>query len=110
MPVLTCGVENGNPPFYCLEGRPIQRLPRSECGRRHRASSHRARPAKPFDEMPIPVKTHEPWTKEKPVTSCDKPLEEVSAYLDNELGPEEMRAFQHHLDTCAACRDKVKLF
>jgi len=43
------------------------------------------------------------------VTSCDKPLEELSAYLDGELGLEATRAFQHHLSSCASCQEKVKV-
>ncbi len=41
--------------------------------------------------------------------SCDKPLEELSAYLDGELAPEEARAFQHHLSSCASCQEKMKV-
>lgn len=43
------------------------------------------------------------------MTSCDKPLEELSAYLDGELGLEEARTFQHHLSSCTSCQEKVKV-
>ncbi len=55
------------------------------------------------------VKSNELGTKEKPVPSCDKPLEELSAYLDGELGLEETRALQHHLSSCTSCQEKVKV-
>jgi anti-sigma factor RsiW len=43
------------------------------------------------------------------VTFCAKPLEELSAYLDGELGPEEERVFQRHLTACPSCQEKVKI-
>lgn len=43
------------------------------------------------------------------MTSCTKTLEELNVYLDSELGPEEAQAFQHHLDTCASCREQVRI-
>ena len=44
------------------------------------------------------------------MTPCAKPLEELSAYLDGELSPEEERAIQRHLITCTSCQEKVKAF
>ena len=35
-------------------------------------------------------------------------MEELSAYLDGELGPEEERALQRHLTTCTSCQERVK--
>lgn len=43
------------------------------------------------------------------MTPCAKPLEELSAYLDGELGPEEERALQRHLTVCPSCQEKVKV-
>lgn len=42
------------------------------------------------------------------MTPCAKPLEELSAYLDGELSPEEERAIQRHLTTCTSCQEKVQ--
>ncbi len=42
------------------------------------------------------------------MTPCATTLEELSAYLDGELGPEEARALQHHLTICSSCHEKVK--
>ena len=42
------------------------------------------------------------------MTPCATPLEELSAYLDGELSPEEERAVQRHLTTCTSCQERVK--
>lgn len=43
------------------------------------------------------------------MTPCAKTLEELSTYLDGELGPEEERALQRHLTVCPSCQEKVKV-
>ena len=43
------------------------------------------------------------------MTPCAKPLEELSAYLDGELGLEEERALQRHLTVCPSCQEKLKV-
>ncbi len=43
------------------------------------------------------------------MTPCTRTLEELSAYLDGELGPEEAGALQYHLSICASCQRKVKV-
>lgn len=42
------------------------------------------------------------------MTPCATTLEELSAYLDGELSPEEERTLQRHLTTCTSCQEKVK--
>ena len=42
------------------------------------------------------------------MTPCAKPLEELSAYLDGELRPEEERTLQRHLTVCPSCQERVK--
>lgn len=42
------------------------------------------------------------------MTPCTKALEELSAYLDGELGLEEERALQRHLTVCPSCQERVK--
>ena len=42
------------------------------------------------------------------MTPCATTLEELSAYLDGELGPEEERAVQRHLTVCPSCHEKVR--
>lgn len=43
------------------------------------------------------------------MTLCAKTLEELSAYLDGELGSEGTLAFQRHLNVCTFCQEKMKV-
>lgn len=37
--------------------------------------------------------------------NCQKNFEKISEYLDGELGPEECRQIERHLDDCPECRN-----
>jgi len=39
--------------------------------------------------------------------SCEKMREDISAYLDGELGERELAAFRSHLESCADCRAEL---
>ena len=39
--------------------------------------------------------------------SCAEYISELGAYLDDELGPAQLAAFEAHLPGCSACRDAI---
>ena len=43
------------------------------------------------------------------MTPCMKTLEDLSAFVDGELGPEEELALRRHLDTCVSCQQMVNM-
>jgi hypothetical protein len=45
----------------------------------------------------------------QPHSDPERPLREVTAYLHDELSPEEKAAFEAHLPTCADCQDSVRI-
>ena len=40
--------------------------------------------------------------------TCPRALEELSAYVDGSLGPEEELSLRRHIDTCAVCQPRLK--
>jgi anti-sigma factor RsiW len=40
-------------------------------------------------------------------SDCRELLEQVSAYLDGDLGPPECRAIERHCDTCPRCAELI---
>jgi len=44
------------------------------------------------------------------MTPCTKTLEDLSAFIDGELAPEEELALRRHLDACSSCQQMTQIF